>query len=55
MATVAAQLNETIDGVTVGAACDCGKSPSVELLIEDKPLPAGKVQIIPEAFVPEGT
>ncbi len=48
------QLHDTIDRITVGASCHCGKCPSVELLVDDKPVPAGKTQIILEAFVSEG-
>lgn len=47
-------LLETIDRITVGEACDCGKCPSVQLLIDEQPVPTGKSQIILEAFISEG-
>lgn len=48
------KLHEMLDRITVGQACDCGKCPSVQLLIDDKPVPAGKSQIILEAFISQG-
>lgn len=48
------ELHEMLDRISVGKACDCGKCPSFQLLVDNKPVPAGKSQIILEAFISEG-
>jgi len=48
------ELHETLGRITVGEACDCGKCPSVQLLIDDQPVPPSESQIILEAFIAEG-
>src|SRR5690625_7350340 len=48
------ELHGTIGRITVGEACDCGKSPSVQLLIDDQPVPPTENQIILEPFIAEG-
>lgn len=48
------QLHKTLGRISVGAACDCGKCPSVQLLIDGQQVPAGKSQVILEAFVSDG-
>lgn len=47
-------LHGMVDRITVGASCACGKCPSVQLLVDDEPVPAGQTQIILEAFISEG-
>lgn len=49
-----AGLQEMVDRISAGEPCDCGKCPSFQLLIDDKPVPAGQSQVILEAFVSEG-
>lgn len=48
------ELLKSVDKLTAGAACDCGKCPSVELRMEDQPASAGSVRVILEAFVADG-
>lgn len=48
------ELHDTLDRVTVGELCDCGKCPSVQLLIDGQEVPAGTSQVILEAFISEG-
>lgn len=48
------ELREMLDRISVGDACDCGKCPSVQLLVDEQPVPAGKNQIILEAFLSDG-
>ena len=47
-------LLQMLDRITAGDACECGKCPSFQLLVDNKPVPAGKNQIILEAFISEG-
>lgn len=44
----------TLDRLSVGELCDCGKCPSVQLLVDDREVPPGRVQVILEAFIAEG-
>lgn len=48
------QLHATLDRITVGAACGCGKCPSVQLLLDGQEVPVGASQVILEAFIPDG-
>lgn len=48
------ELHDGLDRITVGASCDCGKCPSVQLLVDGQTVPPGESQIILEAFVSEG-
>ncbi|HIW46649.1 MAG TPA: hypothetical protein H9884_07095 [Candidatus Yaniella excrementigallinarum] len=48
------ELHETLDRITVGEACDCGKCPSVQLLVDGQEVPLGDRQVILEAFISEG-
>ena len=48
------ELHEMLDRITVGEACDCGKCPSFQLLVDNLPVPSGRRQIILEAFIAEG-
>lgn len=43
-----------LDRITVGDPCDCGKCPSVQLLVDGQDVPAGRSQVILEAFISEG-
>src|SRR5699024_8401360 len=47
------ELHETLDRITVGEACDCGKCLSVQLLVDGQEVPLGDRQVILEAFISE--
>ena len=48
------ELYQMLDRLSEGESCDCGKCPSFQLLVDNKPVPAGRRQIILEAFISEG-
>lgn len=48
------ELQEILPRVSVGQACDCGKCPSVQLLVDGREVTASDERIILEAFVSQG-
>lgn len=48
------ELHETLDRITGGESCDCGKCPSFQLLVDGQAVAAGESQVILEAFISEG-